>query len=133
MILIFYPGKDGIKNADFIDFPPTSEYQSLLNEKLSLEITNAQFPLLTLNHLVHWQLVKQGLGIGIMTTDVGDIENQVVAVQPNKPTIKGELWLVTHRELRTNFKNSKSIQLFGRKTGLDLNLSYSRTVCKKSS
>ena len=117
MILIFYPGKDGIKNADFIDFPPTSEYQSLLNEKLSLEITNAQFPLLTLNHLVHWQLVKQGLGIGIMTTDVGDIENQVVAVQPNKPTIKGELWLVTHRELRTNLRIRKVFNFLAGKLG----------------
>jgi DNA-binding transcriptional LysR family regulator len=100
-------GKDAIQHADFIGFSSTSDYPSQLKERLGLEVKTEQFPLLTMNHLVHWQLVKQGLGIGVMTTDVGDKEQQVVAVQPKEPTIQGELWLVTHSELRTNLRIRK--------------------------
>jgi len=100
-------GTSALQHADFIGFSSTSDYPSLLNEKLGIEVSNEQFPLLTMNLLVHWQLVKQGLGIGVMTTDVGDAESQVIAVQPNEPTIKGELWLVTHSELRTNLRIRK--------------------------
>jgi len=110
-------GENAIKNADFIGFSSTSEYPSLLNEKLGIEVTNAKFPLLTLNHLVHWQLVKQGLGIGVMTTDVGDIEAHVEAVQPNESTIKGELWLVTHSELRTNLRIRKVFDFLAERLG----------------
>ncbi len=100
-------GKEAIKYADFIGFSSTSDYPSSLKEKLGIEVSNEQFPILTMNHLVHWQLVKQGLGIGVMTIEIGDIETQVVAVQPNEPTIQGELWLVTHCELRTNLRIRK--------------------------
>jgi DNA-binding transcriptional LysR family regulator len=111
-------GKDAIHHADFIGFSSKSDYPCLLNEKLGLEIKNEQFPLLTMNHLVHWQLVKQGLGIGVMTTDVGDIESHVIAVQPNEPTIKGELWLVTHSELRTNLRIRKVFDFLAERLGL---------------
>jgi len=52
-----------------------------------------------------------------MTTDVGDKEKQVVAVQPNKPTIKGELWLVTHSELRTNLRIRKVFDFLAERLG----------------
>ena len=110
-------GEKAIQYADFIGFSSTSAYQCLLNEKLGLELNNTQFPLLTLNHLVHWQLVKQGLGIGIMTIDVGDMEAQVVAVQPNESTIKSELWLVTHSELRTNLRIRKVFDFLSERLG----------------
>jgi len=70
-----------------------------------------------MSHLVHWQLVKQGLGIGVMTTDVGDKEQQVVAVQPKEPRIQGELWLVTHRELRTNLRIRKVFDFLAERLG----------------
>jgi DNA-binding transcriptional LysR family regulator len=108
---------DGMQNADFIGFSSTSEYPVLLKEKLGIEVTNEQFPLLTMNHLVHWQLVKQGLGIGVMTTDVGDVDSQVIAVQPDEPTIKGELWLVTHSELRTNLRIRKVFDFLAERLG----------------
>lgn len=109
--------KDGIENADFIGFSLTSDYPGQLKDRLGLEIKNEQFPLLTMNHLVHWQLVKQGLGIGIMTVDVGEKESQVIAVQPKEPTIKGELWLVTHSELRTNLRIRKVFDFLADKLG----------------
>jgi len=110
-------GKNAIQNADFIGFSSTSDYPNQLKERLGLEVKTEQFPLLTMNHLVHWQLVKQGLGIGVMTTDVGDKEKQVVAVQPNEPIIKGELWLVTHSELRTSLRIRKVFDFLAERLG----------------
>jgi len=110
-------GKDAVQYADFIGFSSTPDYPSQLKERLSLEIKTEQFPLLTMNHLVHWQLVKQGLGIGVMTTDVGDKEKRVVAVQPKEPTIQGELWLVTHSELRTNLRIRKVFDFLAERLG----------------
>jgi DNA-binding transcriptional LysR family regulator len=110
-------GKDAIQYGDFIGFSSTSDYPKQLKERLGLEIKTEQFPLLTMNHLVHWQLVKQGLGIGVMTTDVGDNEKKVVAVQPNEPTIQGELWLVTHSELRTNLRIRKVFDFLAERLG----------------
>jgi len=110
-------GKNVIQYGDFIGFSSTSDYPNQLKERLGLEVKTEQFPLLTMNHLVHWQLVKQGLGIGVMTTDVGDKEKQVVAVQPNEPTIQGELWLVTHSELRTNLRIRKVFDFLAERLG----------------
>ena len=52
-----------------------------------------------------------------MTIDVGDIEAQVVAVQPDESTIKGELWLVTHSELRTNLRIRKVFDFLAERLG----------------
>lgn len=100
-------GENAIDHAAFIGFSPTSDYANILNEKLAIDLANITFPIITLNHLVHWQLVKQGLGVGVMTIDIGDNEREVIPVQPEKPTLKGELWLVTHSELRTNLRIRK--------------------------
>ncbi|MBA55246.1 MAG: LysR family transcriptional regulator [Pseudomonadales bacterium] len=54
------------------------------------------------SHLVHWELTKQGLGIGVMPTAIGDHESGVVRVITDRAFYKGEMWLVSHRELRTN-------------------------------
>ncbi|MCG8669206.1 MAG: LysR family transcriptional regulator, partial [Pseudomonadales bacterium] len=45
---------------------------------------------------------KQGLGIGVMPIDVGDAEPDVERVIPDHEAFKGEVWLVSHRELKMN-------------------------------
>ena len=54
------------------------------------------------NYLVHWELVKQGLGIGIMPEDIGDAEPLVQQVLPKLEPITFPVWLTTHRELNTS-------------------------------
>ena len=54
------------------------------------------------NYLTHWQLVKQGLGIGIMPEAIGDAEAKVVRVIPSMEPIRFPVWLTTHRELNTS-------------------------------
>ena len=100
-------GDNALQHADFIGFSNTFEYANILKQKLDINISQSQICYVTSNHLVHWQLVKQGLGIGVMTTEVGDAEPDVVQVQPDKAAITGEIWLVTHQELRTSLRIRK--------------------------
>jgi DNA-binding transcriptional LysR family regulator len=100
-------GQQALSHADYIGFSNTFEYAEILQQKLNIEVAQSQISIVTANHLVHWQLVKQGLGIGVMTTNVGDNEPAVVAVQPDMPAITGEMWLVTHQELRTSLRIRK--------------------------
>lgn len=67
-----------------------------------VEVTREQFPIVTANHLVQWELCKQGCGVGIMMAEIGDPEPRVQRVLPEGPTIEVPIWLVSHRELRTS-------------------------------
>lgn len=69
---------------------------------LGIHVTRSQFPLVTENHLVQWELCKAGIGICIMMEEIGDAEPRVVPVAPAIPAIPIPIWLVCHRELHTN-------------------------------
>lgn len=90
-----------LSKADFIGFGDNEQYLNALNA-LGLELTKDHFPIVTESHLVHWELVKQGAGIGVMTETVGDAEPQVRRALSSIPPLPYELWLVAHRELRTS-------------------------------
>lgn len=70
--------------------------------RLGIEVTREQFPIVTTNHLVQWELCKQGVGICIVMEEVGDAEPRVKQVLPKLPPIPIPVWLVCHRELRTS-------------------------------
>lgn len=90
-----------LNGADFIGFDSEHMLMKELNKK-GLALTPENFPVLTENHIAHWEMVKQGVGIGIMVATVGDTEESVVRVLPDFEPYEGGLWLVAHRELRTN-------------------------------
>ena len=68
---------------------------------LGLELTPKNFPIITDNHLVQWELCKLGVGICIVMDEVGDAEPRVRRVLPELPPFPVPVWLATHRELRT--------------------------------
>ncbi len=90
-----------LADADFLGFDRTDRFIAVLREA-GLDVTSRQFPVITENHLVQWELVKQGMGIGPMVTDVGDHEPLVRPALPDLLPFRGEVWLVAHRELRTS-------------------------------
>lgn len=92
---------DDLQQADFISFGGTDSLLSHLNT-LGFKLTKKNFPVRTDSHLVHWELVKQGLGIGIMPEDIGDAEAKVQRVLPRFDAISFPIWLTSHRELRTS-------------------------------
>jgi DNA-binding transcriptional LysR family regulator len=87
--------------ADFINISHTGGFLKGLNA-LGLNLTERNFPFLTGNILVMWELVKIGLGIGMIDEDIGDAEPAVRQVLPDLQPIVLPVWLVVHRELNTS-------------------------------
>jgi DNA-binding transcriptional LysR family regulator len=88
-------------DADFIAFDSSGMMINYL-ARMGLKLTKDNFPIATQSYITHWELVKQGLGIGIMPEEIGDTEPLVVRAIPDFPPIDFPIWLTTHRELRTS-------------------------------
>jgi DNA-binding transcriptional LysR family regulator len=93
---------DGLSDADFVGFDNTDTYINALNA-LGLKLTKKNMPIVTASHIVHWQLVRQGVAIGIVPETVGDPDPLVQRVLPDliRP-MPFPIWLTTHRELNTS-------------------------------
>jgi DNA-binding transcriptional LysR family regulator len=99
-----YPEKPNkLSGANFVGFANTDILIKGLNS-LGMGLSQSNFPFICDNHLVQWAMVKQGLGIGVITQHVGDIEPLVDRVIPNLDPIPIPMWLVTHRELHTSLR-----------------------------
>ncbi len=89
-----------LSRAEFFGFDRTERMIGYLRP-LGVHLTERNFPIVAENHLVQWQLCKQGAGICIVMDEVGDADPDVVQVVP-EIRIPVPVWLVTHRELRTS-------------------------------
>ncbi|WP_208111178.1 LysR family transcriptional regulator [Maritalea mobilis] len=92
---------DDINRAEFISLDPENMVMHGLNAH-GMKLTDANFPLQVDSYVVMWNLVKHGVGISVMDTSVGDHEPGVRRVLPDFPALNFSLWLVAHRELKTN-------------------------------
>ena len=109
----FYATKEFIKSqgpfktlndfskADFVSVGELSGYIEGL-KAYGVNLTKDNFPVMTESHFVHWNLVKDGQGIGIMPDYIGDKEKSVERVLKSHKGISFSTWIVCHRELRTN-------------------------------
>lgn len=97
---------EALNQAEFINFDETSRFSQGLTQ-LGINVSEKNMPILSHNFCAHWEMVKQGLGIGVMPKKIGDLEPRVVEVLPHLPNISYPVWLTTHRELKT----SKRIRL----------------------
>lgn len=90
-----------LAQAEFIGFANTDMLLNGLNS-LGLNLTRRNFPIISDSHLVQWELVKHGTGIGVITEAVGENEPLVRRVLPDFAPIVFPMWLATHRELNTS-------------------------------
>ena len=90
-----------LQTADFLAFSNNEPMLNVFNA-MGLNVTEKNFPIICDNHLVQWQLVKQGVGIGGITKDIGDAEPLVCRILPDMEPIAVPMWLATHRELHTS-------------------------------
>ncbi len=90
-----------LRHADFISIDSSGVFLKGLNA-MGMELTERNFPILTENYLVMWELVKHGLGIGVFDGNIGDAEPRVRRVLPDLPPLMFPIWLVAHRELNTS-------------------------------
>lgn len=90
-----------LSRASFIGFNRDDTLLEGLNS-LGLSLTPSNFPVITENQLLQWELTKRGVGLAIMTEEVGDAEPLVRRALPDLPGFPVPLWLTTHRELSTS-------------------------------
>lgn len=90
-----------LRKADFVNMDHSGMMLKGLNT-LGLGLTEANFPLLTENYLVMWELVRQGAAIGVLDAHIGDADPVVRRVLPDLEPLVFPIWLVSHRELTTS-------------------------------
>lgn len=69
-----------------------------------LNLTVANFNYSTASVTMALELVRKGLGIGILPIDIGAAYPELENPYPDFEPIKIESWLVAHRELKTNLR-----------------------------
>jgi DNA-binding transcriptional LysR family regulator len=94
--------RESLARATFIGFDETDTFRLGLNAAMGLTLTPENFSLRSSNQHVQWGLVRQGAGIGIMLSDVGDAEPTVRRALRALPGIPIPMWLVTHRDVKTS-------------------------------
>lgn len=89
-----------LSEAVFIGFDGGDALRLALQHTVGLHLRAEQFAVRSESQLVQWELVKRGVGIGIMIPEVGDREPGVRRLWPALPPVMFPMWLVAHRELR---------------------------------
>jgi len=91
-----------IADADFISLWSADTYLTRLLEA-GLSIDRSNLTILADSHLVHWELIKAGLGIGMVPEFLGENTPGIVrALEDTAPAFPFPIWLTTHRELNTS-------------------------------
>jgi DNA-binding transcriptional LysR family regulator len=89
------------QTARFVGYDRTGQFANHLRG-LGLSVGADQFPVMTDNSVANWELVRQGLGIGVMMDDIAAVTSGVVRVLEDVVPVTFPVWLVTHRELHTS-------------------------------
>jgi DNA-binding transcriptional LysR family regulator len=90
-----------LSKAEFVGFDDNAPFLDGLNA-LGLTLTSDSFQVMSGSHLVQWEMVKQGAGVGVMMSLVGNAEPLVERAAPWLPAFDFDVWLVAHRELNTS-------------------------------
>ena len=92
-----------LKEAEFIGSDDNAILTHILQQH-GHPVSPKTFPIRSNSRLTQWELTKSGVGIGVMSSDVGDREPSVVRVPSILPPTQVDMWLVVHRELRSNLR-----------------------------
>ncbi|MCP4315685.1 MAG: LysR family transcriptional regulator [Hyphomicrobiales bacterium] len=92
---------EDLSGAQFIGFGQSDRLLPVFNG-LGLSLTTRNFKLTTASGTVILALVRQGLGISIVTDDLAEVNPDLELVLPQLDPIPVPVWLVTHRELHTS-------------------------------
>ncbi len=85
---------------DFVSFGDVDEMLGHLTN-IGVPMTADHFKVGSANGLVAWDMVKQGLGISVMSIDVAEATPGVERLLPEMEPVTFPVWVVTHRELNT--------------------------------
>ena len=93
---------EDLARVEVLGFESGENMVEQMKNHLNLTLRNDQFPVVTNNHLVQWELCKQGAGVCLMMDEVAELDATVQKVFPELPSISVPIWVVCHRELRTS-------------------------------
>lgn len=90
-----------LADADFIGYSPADGLVADLNAR-GVPVTRANFRWTTGSVVTAWEMIRQGLGIGVMFREVAEGADGVEPVLPDLAPFEVPIWLVVHRELHTS-------------------------------
>lgn len=90
-----------LTDAVFLGFEENARFIDALNER-GLRVTDVQFPVRTASHLAQWEMVRQGMGIGVMLARIAEADPGVRDALPRMPSFELDVWLVAHREVNSS-------------------------------
>ncbi|MEM6385802.1 MAG: LysR family transcriptional regulator [Pseudomonadota bacterium] len=92
---------EDLRTAPFVGFASTSGVIEELHKR-QVPVTAANFVAGSENHLVHWEMARAGVGIGLNGSKIGALTDSMVPVLPEAVHFEFPVWLVAPRELKTN-------------------------------
>jgi DNA-binding transcriptional LysR family regulator len=81
--------------GDAKDFLPALQH-------MGLPITSASVAYECSSYLAMWEMVRQGLGVGILDVQIGDNEAGIARAAPSQPDLPFPIWLAAHRDILMN-------------------------------
>ncbi|WP_262693295.1 LysR family transcriptional regulator [Kordiimonas aquimaris] len=93
--------EDDLSDHDFIGFGDNTRMIDALNQ-MGLKLSKKNFRVGSASGLVAWEMARNGLGIIVMSNNVGDTTHDMERVLPNRDPMLFPIWLTAHRELYTS-------------------------------
>lgn len=87
--------------VDLLAFDPVEQFVAHL-AGVGIAVTADQCRLVSANAVVLWEMLRRGLGVGMMLGGIAERTPGLVRLLPDWPGIPVPVWLVTHRELHTS-------------------------------
>ncbi len=86
--------------AMFVSYGDAEEFINYMNKLgASLSAQNIKY---TSDHVVAaWEMVKKGLGLGVMMNTLAERTPEILPVLPKQTTMRFPIWLIAHKELHT--------------------------------
>jgi len=94
-------GPDDVAGHQFLG-PRDTETMKAVLEGYGVRIAEPQFALRSDSGVVMWEMMRAGLGIAILPTNLWPKTDGLVRVLEDVPPISFPIWLATHRELHTS-------------------------------
>lgn len=95
------PENDDLTRQVLVGADDNPRFVELLQE-FGVKVSLDNFKWTTDSHVVGWEMLRAGLGIGGMICEVADATPGIERVLPSLPPIPVPYWLCTHRELYTS-------------------------------
>ena len=86
---------------DLLGFEPVERFVEHL-AGAGMPVTANQCRIVSANAVVLWEMLRRGLGAGMMLSELAERTPGLVRILPEVPGTPVPVWLVTHREVRTS-------------------------------